>query len=642
MKRIATNTACLILAVIFYSNACIAQNAELDSLTRVLKTAKEDKNKITLLKRMVFIWTDVHPDSAKVYINMLRSLGQKLNNPEGMIYADVKLAEIHNMNGDFAEAMKVNTANLELASKKGTDFQKADVYKTIAMSFAMQERNDSALINFLQALKIYEKSKDEINMAKVMTNIAIVHDNMGDFKKAIEYCERSKQIFKGKDKNAYLVTLTNLALYQAYNKQYVVSETNYKEALSIASKDSNYNSLAHIYSGLMDVAYWQENYPAMLPYAKSFKQIASSMRNDYVILRANLSMGKALFFNKNYDQAESFFKDALQQSDQLEDNVLLKDVYGMYSYLLLKKGNLDSFDSYRQKIDSLTITDNKNRVTRATKELETQYETAKKDDQLRIQSATIREKQLWNYLLGGMIVAFCVIGFISLRNYRHRQKALEKEKQLTATKAVLQGQDEERSRLAKDLHDGLGGMLSGVKFSFTNMKENMIMTPDNHQAFARNMDMLDGIIGELRRVAHNMMPESLIKFGLDASLKDMCNYVQQSSTLKISYQGLGLENVSIDKNIAIHIYRIVQELLNNIMKHAKATEALVQVSYSKGHFAVTVEDNGSGFDTGLLNKNKGMGWSSIQNRVDSLKGTMDVQSSAEKGTSVLIEFNLTS
>jgi two-component system NarL family sensor kinase len=647
----------LFLTTFFCWQHSFAQNKELDILSVVLKKAKEDTNTINTLKRIVFLWTDINPDSAKVYINPLRSLSTKLDVPSGIIYADVKLAELYNMNGDYAEAMKLNTSNLSFASSKGTPYQKADVYKTIAMGFSMQAKNDSALHYYLQALKVYENNGDSLSMAKVMTNMAVIHDNMGEHIKAIDYCERSKRIFKDKDRNAYLVTLTNLALYQAYNKQYAESKQNYKEALAIAVKDSNYNSLAHIYSGLTDVAYWQRQYPVMITYAKSFEQIAAAMQNDYILLRAKLSMGKALFFNGKFEEAENYITNALQMSKGLEDNELLKDIYGMYSHLLVKKGDIKGFDSYRQKIDSISALDNKQAINRATKELETQYETAKKDDQIKLQAANIRQKQLLNYLLIGALIALVIIGIISYRNYRNKQKLserekafqkqlilqLEQEKQLSATKAVLQGQDEERSRLAKDLHDGLGGMLSGVKFSFTNMKENMIMTPENQQAFARNMDMLDGIVYELRRVAHNMMPESLIKFGLDAALEDMCDYVQQNGAIKVNYQSFGIKDLSIDKNVAVNIYRIVQELLNNITKHSKATAVLVQAGYNDGHFSITVEDNGTGFNTELLKKDvveKGIGWINIQNRVDSLKGKIDVQSSSQKGTSVFIEFTI--
>ena len=657
MNRIAAIRIIFWVTAFFSWHYSLSQNKELDSLSTILKTAKEDTSKIKVLKRIVFIWTDINPDSAKSYINQLRSLGNKINSSEGVIYADVKLAELYNMNGEYAEATKVNTANLAYALKKGTPYQTVNIYKTMAMGFSMQERNDSAIHYYLKALKVYEDAKDSLSMAKVMVNLGVVHDNMGDDKKAIEYCKRSKDIFKRKDRNAYLVTLTNLALYQAYEKQYAESEANYKEALQIALEDKNYNSLAHIYSDLTDLAYRKKEYPQMLPFAEKFEQIATEMQSEYMQLRAKLSMGKALFFNKRFDEAEKYFTEGLKQADQLENNVLLKDIYGMYSFLLLSKyNNINEFDKYRQKIDSLTGLANKDRITRATKELETQYETEKKDNQIKLQAASIQQRKIWNYFLAGLLIAIALLGLISVRSYRNKQALLQKEKalqqqkilqleqekQLAATQAVLQGQDEERSRLAKDLHDGLGGMLSGIKFSFRNMKENMIMTPDNQQAYARNMDMLDGIIHELRRIAHNMMPESLIKFGLDAALQDMCNYIQQTGALKINYQSLGLQGLSVDKNIAIHIYRIVQELLNNILKHAKATEAIVQVAYTNGLFSITTEDNGAGFDIAVLNKqsSNGMGWSSIRNRINSLKGNIDVQSSAQKGTSVFIEFNI--
>jgi len=242
------------------------------------------------------------------------------------------------------------------------------------------------------------------------------------------------------------------------------------------------------------------------------------------------------------------------------------------------------------------------------------------------------------------VAALLIISLLSYRNYRNKQRLqqqriaeLETEKKLTATEAVLKGEEQERTRLAKDLHDGLGGMLSGIKYSFQTMKGNLIMTPDNQQAFERSMDMLDSSIKEMRRVAHNMMPEALVKFGLDTALKDFCNDISQSGALKVNYLSIGLENKIIDQTTAITIYRIVQELLNNTMKHAAATNAIVQVSKTNGLLSVTVEDDGKGFDTSILKQSKGIGWSNIQHRIEFLKGKLDVNSQMEKGTSVLIE-----
>ncbi len=172
------------------------------------------------------------------------------------------------------------------------------------------------------------------------------------------------------------------------------------------------------------------------------------------------------------------------------------------------------------------------------------------------------------------------------------------------------------------------------------MKGNIIMTPENNQAFERSMDMLDSSIKEMRRVAHNMMPEALVKFGLDTALNDYCNDINQSGALQVSYQSIGLENARIEQTMAITIYRIVQELLNNIMKHAAAKYTIVQVTKTNGQIAVTVEDDGKGFDTTMLKQSNGIGWYNIRNRVDFLKGKLDLRSEQGKGTSVLIELNL--
>lgn len=174
------------------------------------------------------------------------------------------------------------------------------------------------------------------------------------------------------------------------------------------------------------------------------------------------------------------------------------------------------------------------------------------------------------------------------------------------------------------------------------MKENLIMTPDNAQAFERSIDMLDSSIKEMRRVAHNMMPEMLLKYGLDTALKEFCNEISRSGVMLITYQSAGLFNSALDQTTAVTIYRIVQELVSNALKHSTARNVLVQVHRLEQEkmLAITVEDDGNGFDTNLLNQFAGMGWKNIQNRVEFLKGRLDIQSSPGKGTSVLIELNI--
>lgn len=171
------------------------------------------------------------------------------------------------------------------------------------------------------------------------------------------------------------------------------------------------------------------------------------------------------------------------------------------------------------------------------------------------------------------------------------------------------------------------------------MKGNLIMTPEYQLAFERSIDMLDSSIREMRRVAQNMMPEALVRFGLDAALRDFCEDMNGSGGLKVVYQSIGIDEKQVGQSTAITIYRIVQELLNNTMKHASAATAIVQLSKTATGITITVEDDGKGFDTSILKTDSGLGWSAIQTRVDYLKGRLDIQSEPGKGTSVHIEID---
>lgn len=174
------------------------------------------------------------------------------------------------------------------------------------------------------------------------------------------------------------------------------------------------------------------------------------------------------------------------------------------------------------------------------------------------------------------------------------------------------------------------------------MKENLVMTPDNAQAFERSIDMLDSSIKEMCRVAHNMMPEMLLKYGLDTALKEFCNEIGRTGVMRITYQSAGIATNPIEQTTAVTIYRIVQELVSNAVKHSNAQHVLVQVHAlaQEKLLAITVEDDGHGFDATALNQSGGMGWKNIQNRVEFLKGRLDIQSSPGKGTSVMIELNI--
>ncbi len=281
--------------------------------------------------------------------------------------------------------------------------------------------------------------------------------------------------------------------------------------------------------------------------------------------------------------------------------------------------------------------------------LEAKYQSEQREIEIRTlnaekqaQTLKIRQKNTLNLALFSIILVTAIIGFLLYKNYKNKQKIqaqkiieLETEKQLSATQALLQGQEDERSRMAKELHDGLGGLLSGVKLNLNNMQKKIIITEEDGAAFEKSVVLLDKSISELRRVAHNLMPESILKFGLDGAVKEYLQSIDNED-LKIVYQSYHIEN-GLGKQLDISVYRIVQELVNNTIKHSEATEILVQIRKDENLIIVDVEDNGKGFDYQQEKKESGMGLAGIKSRVNYWKGSLHIESNNNSGTAVHIE-----
>jgi signal transduction histidine kinase len=201
---------------------------------------------------------------------------------------------------------------------------------------------------------------------------------------------------------------------------------------------------------------------------------------------------------------------------------------------------------------------------------------------------------------------------------------------------MMEAREEERTRIAKDLHDGVGGLLSGVKMSLTQMQNRIDLKSDDKLVFARSLDMLDGSMQEIRRVSHAMMPPSLQQFGLKAAVRDFIEAINSMKTIDVVFQVVGEESENYTLDTQLVIYRIIQELINNVLKHSHAHKCLVQLVYADV-LTITVEDDGVGFEQ---HKNKGAGLINIRQRVEFLKGTIDWNSNVGEGTSVLVEIPL--
>ncbi len=208
------------------------------------------------------------------------------------------------------------------------------------------------------------------------------------------------------------------------------------------------------------------------------------------------------------------------------------------------------------------------------------------------------------------------------------------EHRMTVLSAMLEGQEQERTRLARDLHDGLGGLLSGVKIELSALHQPAIASPQQ-TVVHKTLGHLDNAVEELRRIARSMMPEVLLNYGLGEAVRDYCNGLMKSG-IPVSCQVFNYRN-DMPHNRQVTLYRIMQELVNNAVKHASASQILVQLQQRDDRMFLVVEDDGKGFDAAQLKALKGAGLANIQSRVEMLRGKMEVESAKGTGSTFTIE-----
>lgn len=211
---------------------------------------------------------------------------------------------------------------------------------------------------------------------------------------------------------------------------------------------------------------------------------------------------------------------------------------------------------------------------------------------------------------------------------------LKNKVEMESMQSMLQGQEMERDRVAKDLHDSLGGLLSSIKLKYDSFKHQYLNGTRNQDA-EQIKQMLDLAIHEVRDIASNLTPGSLQKLGLVKAIDDLIGKVSNDMGPIVDFQHYNMSEVHLDEYASVHCYRIIQELLNNSIKHSNANEILVQISKQDDHISILVEDDGIGFEPESIKK--GMGTDNILSRVTMLNGELNVVTGPSKGTSTMIE-----
>lgn len=276
------------------------------------------------------------------------------------------------------------------------------------------------------------------------------------------------------------------------------------------------------------------------------------------------------------------------------------------------------------------------------------YKTAQREQELKNLQQTAEYNNKLKKIYALTTLACFVVAILLFYAYRQRSRTLaqkqklhrlelvkvKQEHRISMLSAMLDGQEQERTRLARDLHDGLGGLLSGVKIGLSGLTP-LITVPAQQTIVANTLNHLDSAVDELRRIAKSMMPEVLLLYGLGEATKEYCAGLNKAG-LPVNCQVYNYKN-DMAHSRQVTLYRIMQELVNNAVKHAKARQILAQLQQRDNQLFLTVEDDGCGFDQTIMNDLKGAGHSNIQARVAMLNGKMNVETAKGTGTTFIIE-----
>lgn len=567
-----------------------------------------------------------------------------------------ELTAIYSNWGELKSQEKYSKLALALATEQQDPAAIFDAYmalghlnELIFLNDESQTRNrDQAESYYLKALATYQEHEHEI---PIPSNLSFVANNLAHLyfrffpeshrSKAQQYAELAKtQGLASKAYNHVSSAYGIMAEMAIQKKDYTQGKAYLLAALSNMEQAGNQDQhiLMSIYESLSQISEAEEKYAEAIGYYKSYITIFKRIYDQ-----DQLQLGKRLEAQYEKGKQEQEVLTLQLEAEKKEQQLRLMEALGMQQKQDLENMKLVQDNQGKELALARMKADKQNQALRLSK-LEAENKAQEISNYQ--QEISFREKINSYFILSfsTILLLFLLLLYAYQQRAKHmKQKevlhtlALEQERQhskISTLTALLQGQETERGRLARDLHDGLGGLLSGTKLQLTQLQD---PSDDKQQEqLLKTMGHLDLAVEELRRVAHNLMPDLLQKYGLQEALSDYANRMS-SERLDVDVQFLHMQqSLSLDQQLIV--YRIIQELVNNAIKHAFPSQILIQLVEEEQQYHVTVEDDGCGFNVNQQQKTGSAGLHNIQSRIEFLKGTLQVESVPQQGTSIEFHF----
>jgi signal transduction histidine kinase len=625
-------------------NACIIQiNADpetaLDNLYQLEKKVKsypfskdEEREWLLALHRGLMLASKrlEHFDDAIRFGELAVKNAEKLNNYQEAQSLRVQLGQLHYESGDKLKSMNYYYHSLNNWDGTLPEHLEPIVYLGIAKIHFDQNNFRDAEKSLNSALD--KKPEDELR-AEILQCLGLVRFEQENYLQALENFSKSLAINeKNQQLNKLCANYYHIGNVFLNLRRNTKADDFFRLAIQYDSLYSDGNIMAHAYAKLMELKIGEGEPENAIQFGE-----------------------RALFLldedHSQLDLLESIYLGLSEVYQRKNQNGKALENYRKYNEVLMARFN----QNQSEEINEFRVKYEMEKKERELQELNNQKRLSELAYQQRIADDKKEKNMLFTF--GVLMFVIILLGAVLLFNFQRQMesnktiaqkteeinrvkiKELEKSLRLESANAMLKGQEIERNRIAKDLHDSVGALLSSIKLHFETISGH-IEKGKGRQIYEKTNQLIDEACFEVRNISHDMMPGSLIRFGLIPALQDYTSKLKSGKKLSVDIVDYGIPE-QLDDSVSLNAYRIVQELLSNVIKHSGAREVMVQLTAKDNQLNIMVEDDGNGFDLEKAKEN-GIGIKNIISRVNYLNGQIHFDSEKGKGTNIMIDFPLAS
>lgn len=528
-------------------------------------------------------------------------------------------------NGDQQKASQILSDLLK--NNVLNHFQKINVYNNLGNIQADKGDNLKALQYYHKALYLSRISKSQKEEGKILKNIGALYLSWKKFDEALSYYKKAKSIGQStQDLKLIADSYNNLGTVYEQKNQLQQAEEVYLKALDFYNKEKLFVDVAMVYSNLAIVYKNQGNIELSIESNVKALNFAKKSNDLWIVSAISNNLGNAYTQKGDFELAEQCIKQAIQLSTEISALEITIMAYESMADLYAKKGDYENAYSYQKKMNILNNEFINGNQTQQFSELEVKFKTKEKElenQKLIYEKKQVERQNIFNiviFVFFFLLVLVVVISYLRIK----RQKLLSK-KQQELNHAVLESETKERFRIARDLHDSVGQMLSVIKMHLSNTNDNDSLG-----------ELVDNTISEVRTISHNLIPEAL-NFGLKRALEELIEKSQLQEKVSINLEfNIQKSDLNLAQEKELMLFRIIQELLGNTFKHAQASEIELQLYVSNANVIVSFKENGIGFDTKKIAQSAGLGWKNTYARLSLMNGEIEVSSEKNKGSNIKI------